>query len=135
METQVAHHIEEAKLPKRVLVIDDEDSIRTLLQEYLEIVGFEVQTVASGFDGLKALETRDFGLVICDVLMPGIDGYQVFERVLEARPSQNFLFITGYAFAGSNQELIDKSLGMLHKPFHLHDLHTILTELFPEVKN
>jgi DNA-binding NtrC family response regulator len=129
------HSSDSTSLTRRVLVIDDEDSIRALLKEYLEIVGFEVQTVASGFDGLDAIQNTNFGLVICDVLMPGIDGYQVFEKVLQCKPQQKFLFITGFAFAGSNKDLINKSLGVLQKPFRLEDLNRILCRLFSGVAN
>lgn len=121
-------------LPKRVLVIDDEESIRSLLDEYLEIIGFKVRSVSSGTEGLKALANEDFGLIICDVSMPGMDGFQVFEEVLQIKPDQHLLFITGYNFAGSRERLIAKSLGLLRKPFHLHDLHAFISTLYPDIK-
>jgi len=123
-----------SELPKRVLIIDDEESIRVLLDEYLEIVGFDVKTASSGFEGLNALRDEDFGLVICDVLMPGMDGFQVFENVLKIKPEQKFLFITGYAFDGSNKHLQDKSLGLLRKPFHLNDLRIYISEIYPDIE-
>ena len=121
-------------LPKRILIIDDEESIRTLLDEYLEIVGFEVRTAASGFEGLNVFKEEDFGLVICDVSMPGMDGFQLFEQVLRMKPNQNFLFITGYNFDGAKQELQKKSLGLLRKPFHLNDLHKFISGVFSDVQ-
>ncbi|MBU1653043.1 response regulator [bacterium] len=121
-------------LAKRVLVIDDEESIRMLLQEYLEIVGLEVETAASGMEGLDKFEMDDFGLIICDVAMPGIDGFQVYEKIYNQRPEQNFLFITGYNFEGSQQDLIDCSLGLLRKPFHLNDLYKVIATLFPDLE-
>jgi DNA-binding NtrC family response regulator len=121
-------------LPRKILIIDDEESIRALLDEYLEIVGFDVQTAASGFEGLEALKKDDFGLVICDVSMPGMDGFTVFEKVLQMRPQQNFLFITGYNIENSKKHLKEKSLGLLRKPFQLDDLFVVISALYPEVE-
>ncbi len=120
-------------LPKRVLVIDDEESICLLLKEYFEILGLEVTTELSGVEGVNALNSENYGLVICDVSMPGMDGFQVFEQVLNNKPDQNFLFMTGYSFGGSQQLLVDKSLGLLRKPFQLTDLNLIISELFSDV--
>ena len=121
-------------LPRKILIIDDEESIRALLDEYLEIVGFEVRTAASGFEGLDAMKKDDFGLVICDVSMPGMDGFQVFEKVLQSKPDQNFLFITGYNIENSKKHLKEKSLGLLRKPFQLDDLFTIIETLYPDIQ-
>jgi len=126
--------MEQDVLEKRIMVIDDEESIRMLLQEYLEIVGLEVETAASGMEGLDKFETSDYSLIICDVAMPGLDGFQVYEKMYSQRPEQNFLFITGYKFEGSQQDLIDSSLGLLRKPFHLNDLYKIIATLFPDLE-
>jgi two-component system cell cycle response regulator CpdR len=120
-------------LPQRVLVVDDEESIRLLLKEYFEFVGLEVNCVSSGHEGLNALQHEPYGLVLCDVSMPGLDGFEVFERVLQMHPGQKFIFISGYAFAGSRRKLLQKSMGLLHKPFHLEDLNQLLENLYPEL--
>ena len=121
-------------LPRRILIIDDEESIRTLLDEYLEIVGFEVRTAANGVEGLEIFGDEDFGMVICDVSMPGMDGFEVFERILERKPEQNFLFITGFTFDSAKQDFQKKSLGLLRKPFHLNDLYQIVSNVFPDMR-
>jgi two-component system, NtrC family, nitrogen regulation response regulator NtrX len=120
-------------LPRRVLVVDDEESIRLLLKEYFEIVGLEVHTAGSGIEGLKALEQETYGLVLCDVSMPGLDGFEVFDRILKLKPDQRFVFISGYAFAGSKRKLLQKSMGLLHKPFHLEDLNRLLAKVYPDL--
>jgi len=120
-------------VPKRVLVVDDEESIRTLLKEYFEIIGLEVAAVSSGTECIRALEQQDFGLILCDVSMPGMDGFEVFDRVQKANPEQKFLFISGYTFAETRKKYLQKSLGLLHKPFHLSDLNQILTNIYPDL--
>lgn len=119
--------------PKRVLVVDDEESIRMLLKEYFEIIGLEVRVAPSGQAGLKEYEEGKFGLVLCDVSMPGMDGFEVFERIRQSNPDQKFLFISGYAFAESRKKPLQNSLGLLHKPFHLNDLKQILSLVFPDL--
>ncbi len=126
---------EKPSLAKRVLIIDDEESIRLLLQEYLEIVGLDVDTASSGAEGLERFHSGQYGLIICDVAMPGLDGFQVYEQVYETDPQQPFLFITGYTFEGARRELINRSLGLLRKPFHLNDLYDIIARLFPDLEN
>lgn len=120
-------------LVRRVLVVDDEEPIRLLLKEYFEMVGIEVHTARSGLEGLEALEQESFDLVLCDVSMPGLDGFEVFERVSQIRPEQKFMFISGYAFAGARRKLLHKSLGLLTKPFHLEDLNLLMETLYPDL--
>ena len=112
-------------------MVDDEESIRSLLKEYFEILGLEAAAVASGPECLALLEKEEFGLILCDVSMPGMDGFEVFSRVQAIKPQQNFLFISGYMFAESRKSCLQKSLGLLHKPFHLNDLNQVLTTVFP----
>ncbi len=88
--------------------------------------------MGSGAEGLEVLGREEFGLILCDVSMPGMDGFEVFERALKSHPDQNFLFISGYAFAGSRKKLLQKSLGLLHKPFHLTDLNQILLSIYSD---
>ena len=114
-------------------MVDDEESIRSLLKEYFEILGLEAAAVASGPECLALLEKEEFGLILCDVSMPGMDGFEVFTRVQTLKPQQKFLFISGYMFAESHKSCLQKSLGLLHKPFHLNDLNQVLTTVFPEL--
>lgn len=65
----------------RVLVIDDETDVRELVRELLERAGYDVQEAASGRDGLRALYAVPPGLVLLDVTMPGLDGWETLERI------------------------------------------------------
>ncbi len=122
-----------SELPRSILVVDDEESIRLLLKEYFEILGLEVCITGCGREGLKALEMKKFGLVLCDVSMPGMDGFQFFEQVVKINPRQKLLFISGFGFASSRKKLLEKSLGLLKKPFHLTELNHVLVNVFPEL--
>ena len=68
---------------QKVLVIDDEEDVRTVLKVHLERAGFDVICAADGNDGLRRFYSQRPVLVILDVLMPGMDGWQVLERFRE----------------------------------------------------
>jgi DNA-binding NtrC family response regulator len=79
----------------RILVIDDEQYIRTALREVLEREGFEVRAAGNGRKGLELLETEGADLVITDVIMPGIDGVATLERIKENHPDIPVIVISG----------------------------------------
>ncbi|MCS6877385.1 MAG: response regulator [Geminicoccaceae bacterium] len=72
-------------MPKRVLVVDDEPNIVLSLEFLMRRAGFEVQVARTGGEALKALEGEPPDLVLLDVMMPEVDGYEVCER-LRAKP-------------------------------------------------
>ena len=65
----------------RILVVDDEPDIRTLLRISLERAGMEVAVTASGAEALTSLGTDAFDLVLLDVMMPAMDGFETLERI------------------------------------------------------
>ena len=71
---------------ERILVVDDSLTTRMLEQSILESAGYDVDVATSGEEGLDLLRRRSYALVLCDVEMPGIDGFTVVER-LRADPS------------------------------------------------
>src|SRR5688500_1769987 len=77
----------------RVLVVDDELMVRDVLSRYLERGGFEVETAADGERALAALEARPPDLVLLDLMLPRVDGFEVFRRV-RARGERPVIMIT-----------------------------------------
>ncbi len=67
---------------KRILVVDDEEAIRTLLQEELQDEGYEVMIATNARDALKMVQTETLDLVILDIRMPGMDGLEALPRIL-----------------------------------------------------
>lgn len=68
---------------KRILIVEDDPSIANLQKDYLELSGFSVKIVNSGTDGLKSLEKDTFDLVILDIMLPGMDGFEVLKTIRE----------------------------------------------------
>jgi DNA-binding response OmpR family regulator len=77
----------------RVLVVDDEPMVREVLSRYLERDGFEVESAADGELALQAFEARRPDLVLLDLMLPRVDGFEVFRRI-RARASSPVIMIT-----------------------------------------
>jgi DNA-binding response OmpR family regulator len=72
-------------MPKHILVVDDEAGVREVVQRYLERDGFLVSTASTGPEALSIIEhERDIGLVVLDVMLPGLDGIEIVKRVRRA---------------------------------------------------
>jgi two-component system NtrC family sensor kinase len=117
--------------PHAVLVVDDEAPIRELLARLLERRGYSVQTADSGRAALERAAMQPFGLVICDVRMPGISGVELHRRLEEEHPAygRRFVFITGDAkfiedLPGTPQSAV------LPKPFTAADLDAVLARVY-----
>ena len=71
---------------KKILVIEDEQDIRDSIQEIVEMAGYEVTPIANGAAGIKALMHNPFDLIICDIMMPEMDGFSLL-TALKKDPS------------------------------------------------
>ena len=121
----------EARPPPRagrgetVLVVDDEPTVRMLIGEVLEDLGYAVIEAADGPSGLRALRSADrLDLLITDVGLPGgMNGRQLADAAREARPGLKVLFITGYAEnAVLNHGHLGPGMQVLTKPFSMESL-------------
>ncbi len=79
----------------RILVIDDDPAIRSMLGLYLRGLGYEVATAASGEEGLAAVGRDEPALVLCDLRMPGVDGLDVLARLRRGHPDLPVIVVSG----------------------------------------
>ncbi|MFW5857658.1 MAG: response regulator, partial [Planctomycetota bacterium] len=111
--------------PGRILLADDEDLVRELTATRLRDLGHTVEAFPDGESLLAAFAHRrgETDLVLLDVLMPGMDGLEVFHRVREIDPEARVLFVTGYADqARLGAALEDGAFDIIHKPFDSEEL-------------
>jgi CheY-like chemotaxis protein len=117
---------------RSVLVVDDEESIREIVQEGLSARGLKVECAESVDAALSRLSAQAYDVVLCDFNLPGLRGTELFERLL-ARPEQSpvaFVFMTGDLFEPSRAaDLRQKGAHILQKPFHVSALASLLAEL------
>lgn len=81
----------------KILVVDDEQSIRHTLRDILEYEKYEVDEAKDGQEGLKKLMSEHYDLVLCDIKMPKMDGMEVLERAMEAGTESQFIMISAHA--------------------------------------
>ena len=81
---------------KTILVVDDDEAIRTLLQEELEEEGYAVKIATNARDALKMVETEVLDLVILDIRMPGMDGLEALPRILGLKEGLPVILNTAY---------------------------------------
>ncbi len=134
-DAQIAHEWEVAPRAtegQRVLVVDDEPTVRMLVSEVLQELGYTAIEVADGSTGLQVLRSdQRIDLLITDVGLPGgINGRQVADGAREVRPDLKVLFITGYAenaVVGNGH--LEPGMQVLAKPFPMEALATRIRDL------
>ena len=108
-----------------VLIVEDEDAVRGLLAGTLRREGYHVLEAANGMDAIAVAATHQapIQLMVSDVLMPGMNGPDLYDRLVIQRPDLKVLFISGYAdHAVLNLELLKTGNAFLGKPFTRGDL-------------
>ena len=90
---------------KRILIIEDEESIAELEKDYLELSGFEVEIENDGAEGLKKALGEEFDLFILDLMLPGVDGFEICRKVREVKN-------TPIIMVSAKKEDIDKIRGL-----------------------
>ncbi|HEY1587516.1 MAG TPA: response regulator [Polyangia bacterium] len=107
----------------RLLVIDDEEDVRDMLEFILAREGFEVVTVDSGLAAIEVARARTFDLAITDMKMPGINGIETLTALKQIDTSMEVVVVTGYASEQTAAECMKRgAYGYLTKPFELADL-------------
>ena len=106
----------------RILLAEDDDSLRGFLARALERAGYEVTACADGEEAVAVLD-QDWDLLLPDIVMPGIDGIEVARQAAALHPDLRIMFITGFAAvalaAGSQAPAGAK---VLSKPIHLREI-------------
>lgn len=110
---------------RKILVVDDDETIRNLCEEVLTVAGYSVVSAARGLDGLERLKRGAFDLVISDIYMPGLGGAEFYSRTVAEYPHlrDRFLFITGDTDPGALKKVANgRDLRLLLKPFRIAEL-------------
>jgi len=110
---------------KRILLLEDDETLKDAIKDFLEANFYEVVSVSNGAEGVRAVLKDDFDIVICDMMMPKLPGDMFYTAVERMRPElcRRFVFITGHGHNPKINDFIKKVRGtMLAKPFHLDDL-------------
>jgi DNA-binding response OmpR family regulator len=120
----------------RVLIVDDEAPIRLLCRVNLEAEGMTVSEAADGWSGLERARAELPDVVLLDVMMPGLDGWKVAEKLLEDERTRGIpiVFLTARAEVRDRERGIDLGgIEYVTKPFNPVELASLVTDLLERV--
>ena len=107
----------------RILLAEDDDSLRGFLARALERAGYEVTACADGEEALEKLDRTWDLLLLTDIVMPGVDGIEVARQAAQRQPNLRIMFITGFAaVALTAKEQAPAGSKVLSKPVHLREI-------------
>jgi two-component system response regulator AtoC len=116
---------------KHLLIVEDEDALRSAVAERLSDEGYAVDQARSGEDALRMLDAFAYDVVVTDLRLPGMDGRQVLERGLERYPDLVVVVVTAFGTMKDAVEAIRRGAAdFIAKPFQFEELlHVIQTSL------
>jgi len=116
----------------RVLVIDDDDDLRTLVVRVVKQAGYGVDSAADGQAGLDRLAERTYDVIVCDVRMPGMDGVTFYREVERRDPAaaRRVVFMTTHVRSEEYRDFLwGVHAPVLNKPFTLDEFRSTLAQI------
>ncbi len=110
-----------------ILVVDDEDALRTVLSSELVNEGYDIKSASDGDEAIGVLEKGRFDLVLLDIKMPRVSGFEVLKHIRQNHSGTKVVMLT--AFADLKNAIESKKLGaddFVSKPYDLVDLLTTI---------
>jgi len=120
---------------RKILIVEDEAVVRESVRDWLIDDGYDVDVAENGDEALEKIKKEEFGVIVLDLKLPGIDGLQVFEQAKEFKPETKGVIITAYPSKETQEKA--KRLGLLDylaKPFKVEDLEKLITEALGEAE-
>jgi len=116
-----------------ILVVDDEDALRTVLSTELSSAGYKVGTATDGDEAITEVQNQKYDLILLDIKMQRVDGFEVLKFVKKNYPATKVIMLTG--FADLKNAIESKKLGaedFVSKPYDLVDLLTTIERVLSE---
>lgn len=114
----------------RILLAEDDESMRTYLARALERTGYEVVAVSTGAEAVPHINSDRFDLLLTDIVMPEMDGIELAQHAASVAPDMRVMFITGFAAVTLKAGKAVPQAKVLSKPFHLRDLVLEVERMF-----
>jgi two-component system, cell cycle response regulator CpdR len=113
----------------RILITEDEDSLRSFVARALRLDGHETMEAADGAEGLERLSEGEFDLLLSDIRMPVMDGIELAHQAADRFPGLKILLMTGYAEQREwADDLAVKIVDVVSKPFSLPDIRLAVAQ-------
>lgn len=116
--------------PLKILVVDDEEIVRHTLEEFLNYLGHQADSVEDGLSGLRALENGHYDAAIVDIRMPGLDGISFLSRSKKMWPDLPIIIVTGHGSDETREEAMQAgAFAFLAKPFRFDQIKDLMTNI------
>ena len=117
----------------KILAVDDEDALRTIVQHELQTLGYEVDVAEDGQVALRMLREKKYDLAILDIFMPNVDGMQVLREVREKDLVKKVIMLTGV----NEMKIARESLALgasdfITKPYDINNLIACINRVMKE---
>jgi CheY-like chemotaxis protein len=114
----------------RILVIEDDEEMRSLLEDFLKGEGYEAESALNGFEGLRKLAQETFDLVLTDVRMPGLTGLEILAAIKKVHPEVPVMVITAFGSEEIHRRSLERGAsGYLEKPIRFPKLKALISQL------
>ncbi|OYT69641.1 MAG: two-component system response regulator [Armatimonadetes bacterium CP1_7O] len=112
-----------AQPQRHVLIVDDDDLVRETLHFVLEDGGYRVYAASSGAEALRLLEREPIDIVLSDIFMPGMNGFDLLRQIREVAPNTPVILITGYGNIEMAREALKQGASdFITKPYNIHEI-------------
>ena len=114
----------------RIMIIEDDEEMRSLLKDFFEEEGFETDSVSNGVDALRMFSEDHFDLVITDIRMPGLTGLDILPRIRRLKPETPVIVMTAYGSDDVRRRAFERgATTYLEKPIQLSKLRSVIREM------
>ena len=118
------------KCKAKILVADDEESVRSILKKFFTGKNYDVEMASSGREAIEKLETYDPNLLLLDLQMPDMSGEEVLKHINDNNLKVGVIIITGHPGTIKDRKLLNRTYDYIVKPFDLDYLNsTVLTKV------
>jgi CheY-like chemotaxis protein len=119
----------------RILCVDDDPTVLDVIKMLLEHYGYEVITAVSPFEAIEIFQAREFDLVLTDLKMPGMDGFELSQKLLKREPNISILMCSGSCAQIDEKEYIKTGIkGLIAKPFSIGRSAKIIDEVIAQAR-
>jgi DNA-binding NtrC family response regulator len=114
----------------KILIIEDDEEMRSLLKDFVEEEGYEAESVNNGSEAFRKLAKDSFDIIISDIRMPGLTGLDILPGIKKLQPEASIIVITAFGSEEVNRKAYERgAAAYLEKPIHLHHLRTLMNQM------
>lgn len=113
-----------------ILVVDDSIDLAGVIADFLSMFDYEVYTANDGLQALEILQHKPMDLVVSDIHMPHMDGFQLISEIKGRYPEIPVVLITGFSVSEAKKTAFEKGAeAFVAKPFHLKELKAVVDSI------